>query len=99
MAAAAACAAVAGDTPWGPAAILFLPTTAILDWEGNRGQETGDGKTKDCSCLAFSHWQPPAARRETGGRGNGALQAGGLLRCSSKRRMGVPRARGLPGNE
>lgn len=77
MAVAATCAAVAGDTPQGPAALLFLPTTAILGQERNRGQETGDRKTKGCSCLAFSHWQPPALRRETGGQGNGALQARG----------------------
>lgn len=34
----AACVTVAGDTSWGPAAILFLPTTAILGQGGNTGQ-------------------------------------------------------------
>lgn len=77
MAAAAACAQVAGDTPWGPAVVLFLPTTTSSDWERDRGQETGDGKTKDCSCLAFSHWQPPASKGEGEGQGNESLHVGG----------------------
>lgn len=67
----AACVTVAGDTSWGPAAILFLPTTAIL----GQGGEHWTRETNNWSCLAFSHWQPSALRREP--EGQGAPWAGG----------------------
>jgi len=48
------------------------PSCSSPPWPSWARMETGDrkkgdGKTKDCSCLASSHWHSPAPRRETGG--------------------------------